>query len=73
MDALIERHRRAILRIARTHGADRARVFGSMPLGCAHENSDVDLLVDLQPGRSLLDLIAIKQVLQPLDELQSGT
>jgi predicted nucleotidyltransferase len=44
-----------------------------MALGCAHGNSDVDLLVDLQPGRSLLDLIAIKQVLEPLDELQSGT
>ena len=66
MDALIERHRGEIVRIARTHGADRVRVFGSMALGCSHEDSDVDLLVDLQPGRSLLDLIAIKQDLEDL-------
>jgi hypothetical protein len=55
---------RSILEIAAEHGATRIRIFGSLARGTARPDSDLDLLVDLQPGRDLLDLIAIKQDLE---------
>jgi len=55
-----------ILRIARSHGARTVRVFGSRARGDATASSDLDLLVGLEPGRSLLDLVAIKQDLEDL-------
>jgi len=45
-----------ILRIAAQHGARNVRVFGSVARGEAGPESDIDLLVDLEPGRNLLDL-----------------
>ena len=45
-----------ILKIASGHGARNVRVFGSAARGEADERSDVDLLVDMEEGRSLLDL-----------------
>ena len=56
----------AIRTIAARHGATRVRVFGSVARGDSKTSSDLDLLVDLEPGRSLLDLIAIKQDLEDL-------
>jgi len=55
-----------LLRVARLHGATALRVFGSWARGEQTESSDLDLLVDLEAGRSLLDLIAIKQDLEDL-------
>ena len=43
------------------HGVTRASVFGSYARAEARADSDIDLLVDLPPGASLLDLIAIEQ------------
>jgi predicted nucleotidyltransferase len=37
------------------------RVFGSLVRGEEHADSDVDLLVDLEPGRTLLDLAAFRR------------
>jgi predicted nucleotidyltransferase len=65
IDALASR-RQDILRVARAHGARNVRVFGSVARGRAGAASDVDLLVELEPGRSLLDLVAIKQDLEAL-------
>ena len=45
-----------ILQLAAKHGARNVRVFGSIARGEADQRSDVDLLVDMDPGRSLLDL-----------------
>ena len=59
-------HRRAILDLAVRHGARNVRVFGSMARGEAGPKSDVDLLVDIEPGRSLLDVIALEQDLEAL-------
>src|SRR5262245_14136091 len=56
----------AILEVAERHGATRVRVFGSLARGDSNRDSDLDLLVELKPGRSLLDLVAIKQDLQDL-------
>lgn len=63
---LLERHRVEILRIAAAHGARAVCVFGSLSRGEGDEESDLDLLVDIEPGRSLLDLIAIEQDLEDL-------
>lgn len=56
VDELLRDKRDAILRIAASHGARNVRVFGSVARGQAGPDSDIDLLVDLEPGRSLLDL-----------------
>jgi uncharacterized protein len=55
-----------ILRLAREHGASNVRVFGSRVRGDARADSDLDLLVTLDPTRSLLDLVALKQDLEDL-------
>jgi predicted nucleotidyltransferase len=48
-----------ILGIAAARGAHNVRVFGSVARGEATAESDVDILVDLDPGTSLLDLSAL--------------
>ncbi|MCH8830092.1 MAG: nucleotidyltransferase family protein [Planctomycetes bacterium] len=53
---LINTHRDEILRIAERHGARNVRIFGSTARGEAGQESDVDVLVDLEAGRSLFDL-----------------
>lgn len=55
-----------IRRLAQAHGVVRLRVFGSHALGLAGEASDLDLLVDLEPGRDLLDLAGFKLDLEDL-------
>ncbi len=42
------------------------RVFGSVARREADEQSDIDLLVDLEKGRSLLDLIGLLMDLESL-------
>jgi len=66
MSKLLERHRLDILRIARSHGARRIRVFGSFARGEERPDSDLDVLIDLEPGRDLLDIVAMKQDLEAL-------
>jgi predicted nucleotidyltransferase len=58
--------REEVLRIAARHGARNVRVFGSVVRGQADERSDVDFLVDLEPGRSLLDLGGLQYELERL-------
>ncbi|MGP8246924.1 MAG: nucleotidyltransferase family protein [Bryobacteraceae bacterium] len=48
--------REEILRVAAGRGARNVRVFGSVARGDNDERSDIDFLVDLDPGRSLFDL-----------------
>ena len=61
---LNDMQRNAILRIARENGAVDIRVFGSRSTGQSRPDSDIDLLVELETGRDLLDLIGIKQDLE---------
>ncbi|MFN8625541.1 MAG: nucleotidyltransferase family protein [Candidatus Binatia bacterium] len=65
-DFLISDRAEEIRQIARQHGARRIRVFGSRARGDAGASSDVDLLVELESGRDLLDLVALKQDLEAL-------
>jgi predicted nucleotidyltransferase len=56
IDELLGGKRDEILRAAARHGARKVRVFGSVARGEADEASDVDFLVELEPGRTLFDL-----------------
>jgi predicted nucleotidyltransferase len=56
IDELLKERREDILQLAQKHGARNIRVFGSVARGEADEKSDIDLLVDMEPGRSLLDM-----------------
>jgi predicted nucleotidyltransferase len=57
--AELSRMRTEILAAAARHGAGNVRVFGSVARGDADTASDVDFLVDFEPGRSLLDLAGL--------------
>ena len=63
---LLEENREAILRLASVHGAFNVRLFGSVAGGQATVDSDLDILVDFESGRSLLDRIALMQDLEDL-------
>jgi uncharacterized protein len=64
-----------ILEIAARHGVFNIRVYGSVARGEAGEASDVDLLVDIEQGRSLFDLGAFYADLEDLlgCEIDVGT
>jgi predicted nucleotidyltransferase len=62
----LQSKRQEILRIAANYGAHNVRLFGSVARGDDHAGSDLDLLVDMEPGRSLLDLIGLGQELEEL-------
>ena len=66
LETLRAERREEILRLAARHGAHGLRVFGSVARGEATENSDLDLLVAWEPGRSLLDHAGLVQDLQEL-------
>ena len=66
LDTLRVERREEILRLAGRHGAHNLRVFGSVARGEANENSDLDLLVAWEPGRSLMDHAGLVQDLQDL-------
>ncbi|MBA3390330.1 MAG: nucleotidyltransferase family protein [Rubrobacter sp.] len=65
-DQMVKEKREEILRIAARHGARDVRVFGSVSRGEADLESDVDFLVELEPGRSLLDLGGLQVELESL-------
>jgi predicted nucleotidyltransferase len=66
MDALRNEKREEVLRLAAQHGARNIRVFGSVARGETRDTSDLDLLVDWEAGRSLLDHVALVQDLEEL-------
>jgi uncharacterized protein len=63
---VVRRFRHEILDLAARHGARHVRVFGSIARGDDRPDSDVDFLVDVEPGRTLLDMIAFEQDLHDL-------
>ena len=63
---LLKEKREHILRLANERGAYNVRIFGSAARGDEREDSDVDFLVDIEPGRSLLDLGGLLMDLQEL-------
>jgi len=65
LEALRQR-RSDILQIAKAHGARNVRVFGSVARGDEGPDSDLDLLVDMEPRRNLMDLGHLVMDLQDL-------
>lgn len=49
-----------ILALAAARGANSVRVFGSVAKGTDHEGSDIDLLVDMPAGTSLLRIVGLQ-------------
>ena len=62
----LQERRTQVLAIAAKHGAYNVRVFGSVARHEADSASDIDLLVDMEPERSLLDLGGLLMDLQEL-------
>ena len=62
----LQARRQEILRLAAAHGARNVRVFGSVARGEVTGDSDIDLLVDFDAERSLLDQVGLMQDLQEL-------
>jgi hypothetical protein len=63
---LLTEKRDEILSLATKYGAFNVRIFGSVARGDETADSDVDFLVELEPGRNLLDRIALIQDLEDL-------
>ena len=66
LQELIKDKREEILQAAARHGAYGVRIFGSVARGDARPDSDVDVLVELEPGRSLFDLGGLLMDLQDI-------
>ena len=66
---LLKTKRDMILETARRHGARNVRIFGSTARGEDDSQSDIDFLIDMEPGRSILDhaslLVELQQLLGP--------
>lgn len=63
---LLRQRRNEILKLASQHGARNVRVFGSAARGEADGDSDIDFLVELEPDRTLFDLVVLLMDLQDL-------
>lgn len=63
---LLVRHRDEIIKLGRAHHVSHVRVFGSVARGEDDEDSDIDLLVDLEPHADLFDLAALDLELEGL-------
>lgn len=74
---LLDEHREELLAAARRHHASNVRLFGSVARGDDADDSDVDFLVDFEPGATLLDLADLKDEFEAIlglsvDVLSSG-
>lgn len=63
---IIQDKKEQVLVLAAKHGASNVRIFGSVANGTAKTDSDMDFIVDLEPGRSLFDLGGLLMDLQQL-------
>ena len=64
LEELRKTWREEIIRLAGKYGARNVRVFGSLARGESGTGSDLDLLVEMEPGRSYLDLVGLWQELE---------
>ena len=65
-EELLRSKRAEILRLAEKYGAHNVRVFGSAARGEAGPESDIDLLIDLEPRRSVLQHASLLVELEDL-------
>jgi uncharacterized protein len=64
LEQWVRTRRDEILAAARRNGATNIRLFGSVARGEADEASDIDILCDMESGRSLLDLARFRSELE---------
>jgi len=72
LEELLQAKREEILKVCARYVAHNVHVFGSVVRGEADEQSDIDLIVDFEPGRSLLDHAGLWLELQDLLGGQGG-
>lgn len=70
IEQVLRENRKDILAIAERHGARNVRVLGSTARGEADGHSDIDFLVEMEPGRSLLDLGDLQMELEALSAVR---
>lgn len=63
---LLRRKKAQLVALAAAHGARNIRIFGSVARGEESVNSDVDLLVEMEEGRSLYDLVGLQLDIEEL-------
>lgn len=63
-DMTIEEIRTKAVPLLKSHGVSRAGLFGSAARGDMGEESDIDILVDIESDISLLEFVGIKQELE---------
>ncbi|PWR73672.1 nucleotidyltransferase family protein [Methanospirillum lacunae] len=63
---ILKTKRSELIALAQKHGASNIRVFGSVSRKEENSNSDIDILVDMAEGASLLDLARLKNDLEDL-------
>ena len=63
---LVQQNKNQILLISNRYGIKNIRLFGSIVRGEENENSDIDFLVELEMGRSFLDLVGYWQDLEEI-------
>lgn len=64
--ARVLQHRTEIRHVVADHGGSNPQLFGSVARGEEETESDIDLLIDLAPGRTLFDLAAMRSELEDL-------
>jgi predicted nucleotidyltransferase len=64
--AALRKRRDEIYDVARRHGASRITIYGSVARGEETSSSDLDLLVDMEPNRTVLDLTRLRRDLEAL-------
>lgn len=74
---LVEAKRGEICAIARRHRGRSVAVFGSVARGDESATSDIDFLVEFEPGSSLFDLLHLSKELEtllgvPVDVVSAG-
>ncbi len=63
---MLQQQKASILDVANHYHATNIRVFGSVVRGKERKDSDIDLLVDFLPGSTLLDQVALIDVLSTI-------
>ncbi|MDP2209279.1 MAG: nucleotidyltransferase family protein [Bacteroidota bacterium] len=64
MNSQVEDIKKKILPILKKYGVKKAGVFGSIVRGEANEDSDIDILVEIESKMSLLDFVGLKLELE---------
>mgnify|MGYP001566857241 CR=1 FL=1 len=64
MDDKLNQIKQLIIPVLKSAGVSRSSIFGSYARGDFNVNSDIDLLVNLPEGNSLLDLVRLERKLK---------